>query len=81
MKIYTIKTYYSIEEYLCENIDRFLASVCFCDAYEVIKEEAATNETINKYNEAIKAGCMELYASNYALNYISLDEAIKESLY
>lgn len=81
MKIYTIKTYYSIEKYLCIDIDSFLASICFCDAYEVIQEEIATNETINKYNEAIKAGCMELYASDYALDYISLDEALKESLY
>lgn len=39
LKKYTIKTSYSTETYICEDIEDFLIGVCFCDAYEVIAEE------------------------------------------
>ena len=43
LKKYTIKTWYSTETYICDDIEQFLIDVCFCDVYEVISVEPAEN--------------------------------------
>ena len=43
LKRFTIKTWCGTGTCICYNIDDFLTETCFCDAYEVIKEEPATN--------------------------------------
>ena len=80
MALFTIKTFYSIEKYICENIGLFLDSVGFCDAFEVISEEEPTGAQLTAYKEALGAGCDPLRASAYALGCLSLDEAIAETL-
>jgi hypothetical protein len=54
MKKFTIETAYSKEIYYCNDIDNFLAEICFCDNYEVISEENPEQEKINLYNETLE---------------------------
>jgi len=53
MKKFTIETSYSKETYYCNDINSFLADICFCDGYEVISETEAEQEKVNLYNEII----------------------------
>lgn len=54
MKKFTIETAYSKETYYCNDINKFLSDVCFCDAYEVISETNAEEEKICLYNKTIE---------------------------
>jgi len=79
MKVFTIQTFYSIENFYCADIDDFLAQFCFCDAYEVTAEREATAEEQARYNEAVLLGVDAWEASAFALGHIGLYEAVVES--
>lgn len=82
IKVFTIKTSYSEEEYICKNIDQFLSDICFCDEYETISTRKMTKEEKERYKAALDNNLHMLICSGYALGfYNSLNDAIKENEY
>lgn len=73
MKKFTIKTEYSTEVYYCNDIDDFLAEICFCDEYEIITEEDAEIEKIELYNNTIqKFICLGIEIDKFWTNKVLL---------
>lgn len=73
MKKFTIKTAYSTEIYYCDDIDDFLAEICFCDEYEIIAEEEAEIEKIELYNIIFeKLICLGIDIDIYWTNQVFL---------
>ena len=57
LKRFTIQTANGTENYVCDDIDKFLNSICYCDAYEVIKEvnSSVLAEKFEEYYNMIPA--------------------------
>lgn len=73
MRKYTIKTSYSAEVYYCFDIEVFLTEICFCDEYEIIKEEEAEIKIIELYNNTIfKLVCLEIEIDSFWTNNVLL---------
>lgn len=60
--VFEIETSYSEERYMCElkdqdyekSADDFLASICFCDAYEITSTRDATDEEIDRLSKLLE---------------------------
>lgn len=57
IKQFTIQTADGIEKCICDDIESYLAAICYCDKYEIIKEEKlpVLAEKFNEYYNAIPA--------------------------